>query len=383
MTSSLVFRNPSARSYSVSSASPSQTSSIRDFHRKFFSSKFTGSPQTASRTPLRSLPAIAKELDIAHVFVKDESCRFGLPAFKILGASWAIFSVLAKKLRIDVNDGNGVVDLELFRQQLAVRNGEEKIVLFTATDGNHGRAVARVAKMFGLQAKIFVPEAVEETSRDHIRSEGAEVMVVQADYDETVQIAAREAGDKGVLIQDTSWPGYEEIPKLIVQGYSTLFAELNEQLAEHRISPTLVVVPVGVGSLAHSAVQFYRSKDLTSARGPSPSILTVEPSTAACLNTSLHTGKSTSIQTTHTVMDGLNCGTVSYSAWPDLLSGVDLSVVVSDDEVIQAVEDLKALGVRAGPCGAAPLAALRALPDDVLDKSTVVVLICTEGRSVI
>ncbi|KAG7095950.1 hypothetical protein E1B28_006634 [Marasmius oreades] len=364
----MLYRNPSARNYSIPNASP-LSSSIRNFHQKFFPSH--------TQTRLTSLPTIAEELCVAHVFLKNESCRFGLPAFKILGASWAIFSALAEKLKLDLNAYE--MDLESFKGRLASMDEEEKVTLYTATDGNHGKAVAHIAKMLSLHAKVFVPEAVSETSRRHIQGEGAEVIIVHADYDETVQRAAKEAAENGgLLIQDTSWPGYEEVPKLIVQGYSTLFSEVADQLADQGISPSLIVVPVGVGSLAHSAVQFYRSGVLSSVSPPS--ILAVEPHTAACLNTSLHIGKNTPIQTSHTVMAGLNCGTVSHTAWPDLLSGVDLSIIVSDDEVSKAVEDLKVLGVRAGPCGAAPLAALRALPDGVLDPSTVVVLICTEGQ---
>ncbi|KAL0574484.1 hypothetical protein V5O48_007459 [Marasmius crinis-equi] len=357
-----LYRNPRAQTHTLrTSQNPA-----RDFHRKLFSSH--------SPTPLTSLPSIAKEIGVAHVFVKDESLRFGLPAFKILGASWATFCVLAQRLEIKIED----IDLDAFKEQLRCRG--EGLTLYTATDGNHGRAVARVAALLDLKSKIFVPAAVSELSRDRIRSEGAEVVVVQADYDEAVKMAAVEAGDHGILIQDTAWPGYEEIPRLIVQGYTTLFSEVDERLVEEDLQPSLVVVPVGVGSLAHSAVQFYRSESYPPLQGPPPSILTVEPDTAACLNTSLHAGQSTPIETGYTIMPGLNCGTVSSTAWPDLHAGVDLSVVASDTEALKAMEDLNDLGIQAGPCGAAPLAALRALPSDVLDGSMVVVLICTEGQ---
>ncbi|KAK1227037.1 hypothetical protein PQX77_009999 [Marasmius sp. AFHP31] len=336
----------------------------REFHRKFFPSH--------SPTSLTTLPTIAQEIGVSHVFVKDESFRFGLPAFKILGASYATLKVLAEKMGVRLEE----MDLVSFKEQLVSRG--ESFTLYTATDGNHGRAIARVAALLGLKSKIYVPSAVSELSQDTIRSEGAEVVVVEADYDEAVRIAAREAGDDGILIQDTAWPGYEEIPKLIVEGYTTLFSEIEEQLSEQGLSPSLVVVPVGVGSLAHSAVQFYRSEAYTAVS--LPSILTVEPDTAACLNTSLHAGINKPIETGPTIMPGLNCGTVSHNAWPDLLAGVDLSVVVTDAEALKAMEDLKDFGVRAGPCGAASLAALRALPSDMLDRSMVIVLICTEGQ---
>ncbi|KAK7053044.1 hypothetical protein VNI00_004365 [Paramarasmius palmivorus] len=302
---------------------------------------------------------LAEDLGVAHVFLKDESSRFGLPAFKILGASWAICSVLAKRLNIDIEK---IKSFDALKERLEGA-GEGNLTLYTATDGNHGRAVARVAAKLGLSAKIFVPEAVSQASRDAIRAEGARVLVWNGDYDGAVKAAAKEAeevGSHGILIQDTSWEGYEDIPKLIVQGYSTLFVEIDEALAAKGLSPSIVVVPVGVGSLAHSAIQHYRS--LTHSK-TQPTILTVEPDTAACLNTSLHSDNPVSIETGETIMPGLNCGTVSTTAWPDLHAGVDMSLVISDANARKAMEDLETLGVHAGPCGAATLAALRALPD--------------------
>jgi diaminopropionate ammonia-lyase len=153
--------------------------------------------------------------------------------------------------------------------------------------------------------------------------------------------------------------------------------EVDEALAAKGLSPSIVVVPVGVGSLAHSAIQYYRS--FTHGK-TQPVILTVEPDTAACLNASLHSGKPVSIETGETIMPGLNCGTVSTTAWPDLHAGVDMSLVISDPDARKAMEDLEALGVHAGPCGAATLAALRALPDGLRVPGMVAVLICTEGR---
>ncbi|KAI3612002.1 serine dehydratase [Moniliophthora roreri] len=365
---SRLYQNQKARHWTLQAKHHNQET-IQKFHEKCF--------PDYPPTPLTHLPRLAEELGVAHVFLKDESARFGLSAFKILGASWAICSVLSQRLGIGVEE---IDSFDWLKERLdALDKGN--LTLYTATDGNHGRAVARVASLLGLEAQIFVPEAVSETSRDAIRAEGAQVVLLNADYDEAVRTAEREAekaGKRGILIQDTSWDGYKDIPKLIVQGYSTLFSEADEQLAAEGLSPSTVVVPVGVGSLAHSAVQYYRSN---SSPADQPSILTVEPETAACLNTSLHANQPTSIETGYTIMPGLNCGTVSTTAWPDLLAGVDLSVVVSDVEALKAMEDLEALGVHAGPCGAASLAALRALPVGILGKSMVLVMICTEGRT--
>jgi diaminopropionate ammonia-lyase len=150
------------------------------------------------------------------------------------------------------------------------------------------------------------------------------------------------------------------------------------QLKEQNLSDvTHCIVPVGVGSLAHSAVQYYKSE----ARPKDVSIITVEPATAACLNTSLHKGKRTSIQTSTTIMQGLNCGTVSSTAWPDLKGGVEVSTIVEEDEALLSVSELESLMIRVGPCGAATLAAARKLKGlgNVLSKDSIVVLLVTEG----
>ena len=241
-----------------------------------------------------------------------------------------------------------------------------------------------MAKLLSIQAQIVVPAAVTPASRDLIASEGAQVIVDPSDYDAAVAHAAElahNAGSAALFIQDTSWEGYETIPMQIVQGYTTLFAEIDDTLG---FPPDLVCVPVGVGSLAHSAVLHYASTPTA--------ILTVEPDEAACLLTSLKAGKLTTIKTGSTIMPGLNCGTVSHTAWPDLQERVDAAVTISDAEADSAVRELAALGIDAGPCGAAPLAGVRAALKALsrtenrarlgLHSSATVVLICTEGSEV-
>ena len=275
------------------------------------------------------------------MLVKDESQRLGLPAFKALGAWWAIHR--------------------------AVQEQPSASELVTATDGNHGRAVARRAAMLGLGAQVFVPDVVSDVAVDAIRSEGAVVTVVPDSYDAAVAEAAAYAGDDRLLIQDSAWPGYEVIPQYIVDGYSTLFREIDVQ-------PDLVVVPMGVGSAAQAAVTHYRSG------GPAPTLLGVEPASASCVTTSLLAGELLTIPTGKTVMAGLNCGTPSSLAWPVLRSGLDYSVTVEDDAALQAVDDLGAAGISSGPSGAATLAGLRAARDrlNLMEDSTVV-LISTEA----
>ena len=292
-------------------------------------------------TPLTAVPSLASELGVGQVLVKDESHRLGLPAFKALGAWWAIHRAL--------QDRPGPVEL------------------VTATDGNHGRAVARRAAMLGLPSHVFVPDVVSDAAIDAIRSEGATVTVVPDSYDAAVAEAASYASEDRLLIQDSAWPGYEVVPQHIVDGYSTLFREIDVQ-------PDLVVVPMGVGSIAQAAVTHYRSGPIT------PAVLGVEPATASCVTTSLLAGELVTVPTGKTVMAGLNCGTPSTLAWPVLRSGLDYAVTVSDEEALRAADDLKASGISSGPSGAATLAGLRAARNRLaLAPDTTVILINTEG----
>ncbi len=252
-----------------------------------------------------------------------------------------------------------------------------------ATDGNHGRAVAHIARLLGLPATIFVPSGVSVEARAAIVSEGAELVELDLPYNTVLTHAASRAGGAAILIQDTSWQGYTDVPQWIVDGYATLLDEIDEQLADHghdRLD--LVVVPAGVGSLAQAVVHHYRSTR------HAPALLSVEPDSAASVTTALHTGQIVSVATGATVMTGLNCGTVSGIAWPVLGNGLDASVTVTDVQALAAVAELAAAGVDSGPCGAATLAALRTAVADAelraqlrLTEDAVVVLLSTEGTA--
>jgi diaminopropionate ammonia-lyase len=335
------FSSPSARAWTA----PGNGGSARDFHRSL--------PGYAV-TPLVEMPVLAAELGVGRVLVKDESWRLGLPAFKVLGASWACHQVL--------------------RQQ----PGAE---LVTATDGNHGRAVARMAKHFGVAATVFVPDVMLADAAALIEAEGAEVAPLEVGYDDAVRAAAAyaEESDGRALVQDTAWDGYTEVPAWIVDGYRTLLEEVDEQIGG---APDMVAVPVGVGSLAEAVVRHHRRPDASH-----PSVLSVEPDTAACVLASLLADEPVTVPTGSTVMAGLNCGTVSSSAWPVLRDGCDSAVAVSDEEARRAVADLGMLGLSSGPSGAATLAGVRlALAEPArraaldLPPGAVVVLLSTEGN---
>jgi diaminopropionate ammonia-lyase len=379
---------PGARSWACGRSAPVRDGGVRAYHASL--------PGYAP-TPLAEVPALAAALGAGRVFVKDESARLGLPAFKVLGASWAVRQVLARRAPAGAAPPPGLAGLR------ALAASWPDLVLVTATDGNHGRAVARMARLCGAPARVFLPAITEPATRAAIAGEGAEVVQVAGGYDEAVAAARQWAQDRpaAALVQDTAWPGYEQVPGWIVEGYSTMFGELDAQLAEANAGPpSLVAVPVGVGSLAQAAVVHYRSaaeqggvtaegrpvrdgslaqsaigrrgraaegwpgRGQNSAprqRSPSPTaVLSVEPDTAACLLASLRSGAPVSIPTAATIMAGLNCGTISSIAWPVLAGGLDAAVAVSDDAARRAVADLAAAGISSGPSGAASLAGARA-----------------------
>jgi diaminopropionate ammonia-lyase len=333
-------------------------------------------------TELTELPALADELGVGRVLVKDESTRMGLGAFKVLGASWAIARLLSE---------NGRVTLGELRRAAAAHPVE----LVTATDGNHGRAVAWMARLLGLEARVFVPRVVSERARAAIAAEGATVTVGGDSYDEAVEQAAayagRREGQGRRLVQDTAWAGYESVPGWIVEGYGTLLAELDRQFAERDLpGPDLVSVPVGVGSLAQAVVTHYRRGSGGARNDKAPAILAVEPETAAGVLASLHAEARQSVTTGGTVMAGLNCGTPSSLAWPVLAGGLDAAIAVPDELAIQAGAELAGLGVRSGPSGAASLAGVRAALNGPgaearraglgVTGSSVVLLLSTEGN---
>jgi len=319
-------------------------------------------------TPLVEAPALAAELGVGRLFVKDESARFDLRAFKYLGASWAGFRAVAARTGY-----TGPATLDGLRSFLAeaasgpasTETADGTLTLITATDGNHGRAVARTARLLGRPARVYVPTGVPDVVIDRINAEGALLTVVDADYDGAVSAARADADAAGgMLIQDTAWDGYEQVPSWIVDGYETLLAEIDAQLAAAGAAgfggagAGLMSVPVGVGSLAQAAVAHYRRRGLPGR--DRPRLLSVEPDTAACVLRSLADGALGSVPTAATVMNGLNCGTPSAIAWPYLRDGLDAAIAVTDADAREAVAALSSAGVAAGPSGAAGLAGLRA-----------------------
>jgi diaminopropionate ammonia-lyase len=284
-------------------------------------------------TPVHALPEVAAELGLGAVLVKDESNRLGLPAFKVLGASWAV--------------------------ERALREHPDTRTLVAASAGNHGRAVARVARWRGLGCRVYLPARAVAARREAIEAEGAEVVVIDGDYEEAVALAA---ADGALEIADV---GDSDPARWVIDGYATLFAEAGAQA-----DFDLLIVPVGVGSLAAAAVRFGARTGVK--------VIGVEPVTAACLTASLAAGTPTTVQTPGTTMAGLDCAEVSIAAWPTLRDGIQATVTVSDAETHAAMRELAAAGLAIGDSGAAPLAALRGLAG-TLGPGTRVLLVATEG----
>ena len=322
------FVNPAVRPQDV----PAPSADAAAFHRAL--------PGYAP-TPVHDLAGLAGELGVGAVLVKDESSRLGLPAFKVLGASWAT--------------------------ELALREAPRTHTLVAASAGNHGRAVARVAAGRGLACRVFLPARSLAVRRQAIAAEGAEVVVVDGTYEEAVA-AAEAAGEEPdvVLVADVGASGPA---RWVIDGYATLFGEAATQARYD-----LILVPVGVGSLAAAAARHGAHAGVR--------VVGVEPVTAACLTASLRAGEPTRVPTPGTTMAGLDCAEVSLAAWPSLRAGIHATVAVTDEQTDGAVRDLRRAGLRIGESGAAPLAAMRALAadgDPILPSSGRVLLIATEG----
>jgi len=304
-------------------------------------------------TPLVAAPDLARALGVGQVWVKDEASRLGLPAFKILGASWAACRALAARLGAALPPD---ADLATLRDRL---QPHLPLTLVAATDGNHGRAVARVAHWLGLDARIYVPADMIPARRDAIRDEGAAVSVVAGTYDDAVALAAGQANDRNLVIADTAMRDDEAVPRWVIDGYSTILWEIDDELARRGESgPDLVAVQIGVGALAAAVTRHYRRPGVT----PRPRLVGVEPSDAACVLTSVAAGAPVAVPGPHrSIMAGLNCGQPSPVAWPTISHGLDLFLAIDDDAARAAMRALAGVGIVAGETGAAGLGGLLAL----------------------
>ncbi|GAA0717464.1 diaminopropionate ammonia-lyase [Clostridium malenominatum] len=273
---------------------------VRDFHKSF---------SEYSVTPLHKLDNLAKELGVKSIFLKDESYRFGLNAFKVLGGSYAIGKYLSEKLGMDISE----VSFDLLRSK-EIKEKLGDITFVTATDGNHGRGVAWAANQLGQKSVVYMPKGSSETRLQNIRKEGAEASIIEGNYDDAVRLSDEMAKKHGwVVVQDTAWEGYEDIPTWIMQGYGTLIHEAMEQLVEYGVDkPTHVLVQAGVGSFA-GAVQGYLASKFGEER---PITIVVEPDLAPCIYESAKLGQRHIVTgDMQTIMAGLACGEPNTISW--------------------------------------------------------------------
>lgn len=273
-------------------------------------------------TPLLSLSAFAEALGVAEILVKDESHRFGLNAFKILGGAWAIARLLCKDYRIESKD----FSFASFRQA-----GVKPMTFTTTTDGNHGRGVAWAARELGQHAVIYMPKGSSPARIKHITDLGAECIVTDMNYDDTVRLTMRTASEKGwKVVQDTAWEGYTEVPTWIMQGYATLADEAAEQMqAMGTACPTHVFLQAGVGAMAAGVLGY-----LTDVYGTDKlHAVVVEPDKADCLFRSAKQGQIVPVGgEMNTIMAGLACGEPNPLGWP-LLRNCTRQFISCEDRV--------------------------------------------------
>ena len=331
-------------------------------------------------TPLIDAPGLAETLGVGRVWVKDESSRLGLPAFKILGASWAVYRAIEEHSGHGIGAWDGLEELRERVEPL------KPLALAAATDGNHGRAVARMAKLLGFGAHIFVPADMVPARIEAIESEGAVVTVVDGGYDDAVARSAEEAGGRCLVISDTSWPGYEDVPRWVIEGYSTILWEVDDELARRgERGPDLVVAQIGVGACAAAVISHFRGRE-AGAR-----VLGVEPAGADSMLASVEAGRIVRLPPPHpSIMAGLNCGTPSLVAWPIVSEGADVFVSIEDEWARRAMRSLAVAGVVSGETGGAGLAGLLALADGGrgnlgrllgVDRESTVLLFNCEGAT--
>lgn len=360
---------------------PEEVKKAKNFHSTF--------PQY-KRTPLAKLENLAKKIGLSGIYVKDESYRFGLNAFKVLGGSYAMAKYLASRLGEDISN--------LGYERLISKEIKEKlgdVTFYTATDGNHGRGVAWTANKLNQKSVVYMPFGSSKTRLENILKEGADASITDMNYDDAVRLAAKNAEKtNGVVIQDTAWEGYEEIPTWIMQGYGTMALEALEQLNEDGVErPTHIILQAGVGSMAGAVQGFFASKFGKDC----PVTVIAESDLADCIYKSAlaKDGKPRIVGgKMQTIMAGLACGEPNIIGW-EILKNHSSAFLSCPDWT--AANGMRILGnplegdtyVKSGESGAVTLGALyeimtndeyKELRENLkLDSNSKVLLFSTEG----
>lgn len=355
------------------------------FKAMTFDSKFS----QYGKTPLISLKNLAGNLGVQDIYVKDESLRFGLKSFKVLGGMYAVGNCIAQKLGMDID--------RLEPNEMKAENTQKKlgeIIFATATDGNHGKGVAFVANLLGYQSFVYMPAGSSKERVDSIKKYGAKTFVTDLNYDETVEMVAEKAAVNGwTVVQDTAWDGYQQIPEWIIQGYSVLAYEAQQQLEEMKAEmPTHIILQAGVGAFASSVAGYF---SVNSRKKPVVAI--VEPDKADCIYRSAKTdGIETVGGKMNTIMCGLACGVPNPIAWDILRNSADVFVSVDDAVAARGMriygnpigDDIR---IESGESGAVTLgllslvmqrAELAKLKEALsIDENSRILLISTEGAT--
>ncbi len=333
-------------------------------------------------TPLLNLRHFAKKIGIGDCYIKDESQRLGLNAFKVLGASYA----MAEEIKKYVPEGQSNLSFESIKSH---KTSIKDLTFVTATDGNHGRAVAWCAEQYGCRAVVFMPKGSSEIRLKSILEHKAKAEITELNYDETVKYAESEAiKNNWVLLQDSSWPGYTEVPRNIMVGYKTMVQEFFEQTSDW---PTHVIAQAGVGSFAASIFSSF-----ISSTKQQPKFILLEPSGAACFFNSVKVGDKKPHLTPdlNTMMAGLSCGMPSILAWDIIVPIADIFVICEDNIAIKGMQILSQPtegdpSIISGESGAVPIGFLHEVATNPLysdlrdqlqlDVSSKVLFFSTEG----
>ena len=325
----LIFREKNRPAADLSAFSYEEAQKARNFHAGF---------AQYSETPLTALSNLAKALGVASIHVKDESYRFGLNAFKVLGGSYALGRFIAQKLGEDIEN---LPASRILSAEVKEKLGE--LTFVTATDGNHGRGVAWTAHQLGQKSVVYMPKGSAIERLENIRAEGADASITDLNYDDAVRLADQHAREKGwVMVQDTAWEGYTDIPLWIMQGYSTMGWEIIRQLEEMGDEkPTHLVLQAGVGSMAGAMAGFfaaYYGEDR-------PFITIVEPNRADCLfrTARANDGKLHNVTgDMNTIMAGLACGEPCSIGWDVLRHCADAFLSVPESVAADGMRILAA-----------------------------------------
>lgn len=354
---------------------------VRTFHKSF--------PQY-KKTPLHTLDNLSHHLGVSKIWVKDESYRFNLNAFKVLGATYAIGNYLSQRINKPISE----LSFEKLRSE-AMKKVLGNLTFVTATDGNHGRGVAWAASQLGHNSVVFMPRGSSAIRLEHIRKEGAEAFITDSNYDDTVRLATQYAKDhNAILLQDSAWEGYTDIPTWIMQGYVTIMCEILEQIDDSCTPPpTHIFLQAGVGSFAGSMLGHLVSRFGKDA----PITAIIEPQEAACIYKSALSNDGKPHPVTGlmpTIMAGLACGEPNIVSWEILRDYADIYLSCPD---FVAARGMRILGnpigddprVVSGESGAVGLGLLSVLLEQdhyselvkqlKIDSGSRILLISTEG----